>query len=226
MRKDKEFIFKLRREGKSYRDIQQATGVSRGTLGEWFKDEEWSKHLTSKHSILSIERSKDQMIKMNMVRKLKLQYQYALVEKEAEKEYETYKYETLFWAGLMLYAGEGDKRSKHQIRVSNCEAYIHRIFVSFICKYLDFSREGFRYSLLIYPDNNPEECVTAWAKEIVAPEELFYKPHVIQGKEAVKRLQYGTCISIISSTAQKKKLLKWLSLAQNEKFEDAVMVQG
>lgn len=218
MRKDKEFIFKLRREGKSYRDIQQATGVSRGTLCEWFKGEEWSKHLSTKHSQQTIALSKERMIHMNMVRKLKLQYQYALVEKEAEKEYETYKKEPLFWAGLMLYAGEGDKRSKHQIRVSNCESYIHRIFVEFVCKYLDFLKEGLRYSLIIYPDNDPDECVTAWSKELDVPEDLFYKSHVIQGKEPIKRLQYGTCISIISSTAQKKKLLKWLSLAENEKF--------
>lgn len=224
MRKDKEFIFKLRREGKSYRDIQQATGVSRGTLCEWFKHEDWSRHLSVKHSIQGIQRSKDRMIKMNMVRNLKLQYQYALVEKEAEKEYETYKHETLFWAGLMLYAGEGDKKSKHQIRVSNCEAYIHRIFVNFACKYLDFSKEGFHYSLIIYPDNNPKECVTAWSKELGVSEGLFYKPNVIQGKESTKRLQYGTCISIISSTAQKKKLLKWLSLAENENFNNAVIV--
>lgn len=224
MRKDKEFIFKLRREGKSYRSIQQATGVSRGTLGKWFESEDWSRHITTRHNLQSIERSKSHMIRMNMVRKLKLQYEYALVEKEAEKEYETYKHENLFWAGLMLYAGEGDKRSKHQIRVSNCEPYVHRIFVDFASKYLDFSKESFRYSLIIYPDNNPEECVKAWSKDLIVSELLFYKPHVIQGKEATKRLQYGTCISIISSTAQKKKLLKWLSLAQNEQFENAVIV--
>lgn len=218
MRKDKEFIFTLRQEGRSYRYIQNATGVSRGTLCGWFKDKEWSKHITGRHTSQSIERSKDRMIKMNMVRKLKLQYEYALAEKEAEKDYETYKKEPLFWAGLMLYAGEGDKRSKHQIRISNCESYIHRIFVAFSCKYLHFSQEGFRYSLIIYPDNNPEECLDAWAKELGVGRALFYNPHVIQGKEAIKRLQYGTCISIISSTAKKKKLLKWLSLAQNEQF--------
>ncbi|MEK7106422.1 MAG: helix-turn-helix domain-containing protein [Patescibacteria group bacterium] len=218
MRKDKEFIFKLRREGKSYRDIQQATGVSRGTLCEWFKDEDWSKHLTRIHDDKAVASSKERMIHMNIVRKLKLQYQYALLEKEAEKEYEAYKEETLFWAGLMLYAGEGDKRSKHQIRLSNCEAYIHRVFVEFTSKYLGFMKERFRYNLIIYPDNDPVECVTTWSKELGVPEDLFYTPNVIQGKEGVKRLQYGTCISIISSTAQKKKLLKWLSLAENQTF--------
>lgn len=224
MRKDKEFIFKLRREGKSYRQIQQITGVSRGTLCAWFEREEWSKHFTRKHSEQVVAISKERMIRMNMVRKLKLQYQYALVESEAEKKYEQYRKEPLFWAGLMLYAGEGDKRSGHQIRISNSEFYIHRVFINFAHKYLGFSKESFRYSLIIYPDNDPKGCVSVWTKELEVGEGLFYKPQIIQGKEIKKRLQYGVCISIISSTAQKKKLLKWLFLAQSESFEDAVIV--
>ncbi len=220
MRQDKDRIFQLRREGRTYREIQRDTGVSRATLSLWFKDQDWSRHLSLEHSKKNLGASKERMERMNMVRKLKLQYQYALIEKEAEKEYETYKKEPLFWAGLMLYAGEGDRKSPHQIRISNCEPYIHRIAVDFICKYLLLSRENFRYSLIIYPDNNPNECIEQWSQELGVEESLFYEPQVIQGREVIKRLQYGTCISIISSTAQKKKLLKWLSLAVNESFKN------
>ena len=219
MRKDKEFIFKLRREGRSYRDIQQATGVSRGTLGEWFKGEEWSRHLTHKHSAKSIERSKDRMIKMNMVRKLKLQYQYALVEKEAEKEYGAYKHETLFWAGLMLYAGEGDKRTRNLVRISNCEFYIHRIFILFSQKYLYITKDNLRYSLVIYSDNDLEICQQKWMEELGAETSSFHKTQIIKVREAVKRLQFGIGTTIISSTSLKMKILKWINLAQGEKFE-------
>ncbi len=220
MRQDKERIFQLRREGRTYREIQRDTGVSRATLSLWFKDQDWSRHLSLEHSKKNLGASKERMERMNMVRKLKLHYQYALVEKEAEKEYQIYKKEPLFWAGLMLYAGEGDRKSSHQIRISNCDPYIHRISINFICKYLFLSRENFRYSLIIYPDNNPKDCVSHWSKELGVQEDLFYKPQVIQGREVIKRLQYGTCISIISSTAQKKKLLRWLSLAVNENFKN------
>jgi hypothetical protein len=226
MRQDKERIFQLRREGRTYREIQRDTGVSRATLSLWFRDQEWSKHLSLEHSKKNLGASKERMDRMNMVRKLKLQYKYALVEKEAEKEYQEYKKQTLFWAGLMLYAGEGDKRTKHQIRLSNSESYIHKIFVIFACKYMGFLEKDFRYSLVIYPDNNQENTLSWWLKELNTKENQFYKTIIIKGKESVKRLQYGTCISIISSTAQKKKLLKWLSLAQKEQFENAVMVQG
>jgi transposase-like protein len=219
MRQDKDRIFQLRREGRTYREIQRDTGVSRATLSIWFKDQDWSKHLSSEHSKKNLGSSKERMERMNMVRRLKLQYQYSLAEKEAEKGCETYKKDPLFWSGLMIYAGGGDKITKHQIRLSSCEVYIHRIFLLFAYKYLGFSKDHFRYSLIVYLGVDTREVVANWSKNLDVSESLFYKTHVIQGKEVVKRLQYGTCISIISSTVQKKKLLKWLSMSESERFE-------
>lgn len=219
MRQDKERIVQMRREGRTYREIQRDTGVSRATLSSWFRNKEWSRHLSEEHSKKNLGASKERMERMNMVRKLKLQYTYAIMESEAQKEYEIYKKEPLFWAGLMSYAGDGDTRSRYQIRVSSSEAYMHRIFAQFSTRYLGLLIEQFRYSLVVYPDNDPYLCITEWSKELGVPSEHFYVPHVTQGKEAIKRLRYGTCISIISNTARKKKLLKWLTLAQYERFE-------
>lgn len=223
MRRDKDFIFDLRKQGKSYRDIQKITGVSRGTLCDWFKNETWSTHLTREHSENVVRVSKERMIRMNMVRTLKLQYQYALAESEAEKEYQTYKNDPLFWAGLMVYAGEGDKRSKHQIRVSNSEFYLHRIFISFCCTYLKVPFDQFKVGLLLYPDLSEETCLSVWSKELDVQNKNFYKVHFLEGKHRVNRLQYGIGISIISSTSLKKKLLKWLELSKEESF-NAVIV--
>lgn len=225
MRKDKELVFKLRQEGKSYRDIQKLTGISRATLSDWFKNISWSKHISSENNKKNLGASKDRMIRMGMVRKLKLQYQYVLMESEAVKEYQIFKNEPLFWAGLMIYAGEGDKRTKHQIRISNSDFYMHRIFIQFVSTYLKLPRENFKIGLLLYPDLNEKVCIQEWSFQLAFNQSNFYKTHIIKGKEAVKRLQYGVGMSIISSTSLKKKLLKWLSLAQDEQFNiDAVIV--
>ncbi len=176
MRKDKEHIFQLRREGKSYRQIQKETGVSRATLWAWFKDVEWSKHISEEHKTKNLGASRERMERMNMVRKLKLQYGYALVEKEAEEEYQKYRHEPLFWAGLMLYARGGDRKSKHYIRIAGGGAYIHRIFTLFAERYL--------------------------------PESVL-----------VNRLQNSGSVSIISNTSLKRKVLKWLTLSEEETFK-------
>lgn len=219
MRKDKEYIFQLRKEGKSYRAIQQETGVSRGTLVEWFKDAEWSKHIASRNNTVNIEKTRDRVLKMNDARRHMLNNLYKSIEDEAIVEYEKYKRDGLFWAGLMVYAGEGDKRSPNLIRVSNTEFYLHTIFIKFAQTYLSIPLNRIKGAILIYPDHNESLCKEMWSNILGIPRENFHKTQVIQGKEKVKRLQYGVGMSIISSTALKKKLLKWLALAQDEKFE-------
>jgi hypothetical protein len=218
MRKDKELIFKLRQEGKSFRYIQSKTGVSRGTLVSWFKRIEWSKHVTVKNTKKKHENAKNQISRINMVRRLNLQFSYALKESEAQKEFELNKKEPLFWAGLMIYANGGDKSSKHSLRLSSAEALMHRIFIQFSETYLGISKDAFRHGLLIREGDDEAACKVYWVREAVIPEGIFYKTQVIKGKTPLKRLQYGICMTIITNTGLKKKLLKWLQLAQKESF--------
>ena len=45
MRYDQPEVFELRKQGKTYREIQKLLGISRGTLCDWFRDQEWSTHI-------------------------------------------------------------------------------------------------------------------------------------------------------------------------------------
>ncbi|OGI77466.1 hypothetical protein A3C57_03045 [Candidatus Nomurabacteria bacterium RIFCSPHIGHO2_02_FULL_33_12] len=215
MRQDKQFVFELRKQGKSYREIQEKTSISRGTLCAWFKDIEWSKHIRYENNGKNITLSKERLKKLNNGRKIKLDSYYQKIEKEAEKEFRVFKDEALFMAGLMLYAGEGDKRSRNVSKISNSEFYIHKIFIIFSEKYLCIKRDNIKMSLIIYPDHNIQECIAIWGKEMNITKENFYKTQVIQGKETKNKLQYGVGMSIISSkVAVKKKILVWLELSK------------
>jgi hypothetical protein len=219
MRQDKDSVFKLRKDGKSYRYIRKETGISMGTLCEWFKDEDWSKHIkksnTDKNTTISIERLK----LLQDGRNIMLKDKYKNVELEAEKEFHIFKKDPLFMAGLMIYAGEGDKRSHNNSRVSNSDFFIHKIFIKFAEKYLDIKRENVKISLILYPDLDIETCINKWSSELNVVNLNFYKTQIIKGKEKTKRLQYGIGTSIISSTVVvKKKILKWLELVAITKF--------
>ncbi len=216
MRKDKEKALELRRSGKTYRQIQSELGVAKSTLSEWFRDLPWSRHL--KVSNTQRTWSREQQAMMLAARKNKLESLYAEVEAEADIQYKKYRSEPLFWAGLMVYAGEGDKRAKNLVRVTNTEFYLHKIFIAFSLKYLGITREKLRFCLIIYPDLNESLCKEMWSNLLQIPRAQFHKTQVIRGKEKVKRLQYGIGMSIISNTVLKRKILKWLSLAQNERF--------
>lgn len=213
MRNDKAVVFDLRKNGRSYREIQKEMGISRSTLCDWFRNEEWSKHVRNSNQNKNKEISKDRIVKLNESRAIMLSEKYKKVENEAEKEFLIFKTEPLFMAGLMIYAGEGDKKSKNISRVSNSDFYIHNIFIKFSEKYLYISRENIKMALILYPDLNAVECLQKWSEETKIPVLNFHKTQIINGKEKTKKLQYGVGISIISSTVVvKKKILKWLSM--------------
>jgi transposase len=222
MRKDKEYIFKLRQEGKSFRQIEKETGVSRATLTVWFKQISWSKHLISTKREEQVNAAKERVVRMNMVRKLKLQYHYAQAVSEAKKEFELYKNDPLFHAGLTVYKRKGDKASKNVIRLSNKDAHTHRVFIEFLEKYLYFPKGKLKFSILLYPGFDEEACKQYWIEELNLTKDQFHKSQTVKGREVTKRLHFGIGTTIISNTYAKKKLSTWIDLALV--FQNAGMV--
>lgn len=214
MRHDKAKVFELRRSGKSYREIQKIIPISRNTLSEWFRNEEWSSHIKQSNTNIQKKASTELLMKMNAGRRILLDKQYAEVEKTARKEFEVYKEKPLFMAGLMLYAGEGDKLSPGLIRLANIDFYIHKIFINFITTFMKVKMENLRCSILLYPDLNIEECKLKWSHELGIPLTQFHKPQVIQGRHKTRRLHFGVGSTIISSSFLKSKLLLWIELAK------------
>ena len=216
MRHDQEKVFELRKQGKSYREIQKIVPISRDTLSRWFKNEEWSKHMTIKNKKSQIKLGAEHLKKMNTSRKNILDKMYLEVEQGAKIEFQLYKNDPLFTAGLMVYAGEGDKKNKNQVRLSNSEYYLHLVFIRFIEKFLNYPRGKIKFWLLLYPDHNVEECLNIWSQKLKIGRKNFHKSQIIQGKSKSRKLQYGVGNSIISNTVLKKKILKWLDLYRLE----------
>ena len=219
MRRDKQKAIDLRKEGGSYRDIAKELKVSKGTLSAWFKGQEWSDQISKSNIEKEHARAPEKMKRINMMRRVKFAFTYGVAEEEAVREFEVYKNEPLFWAGLMIYAGEGDKKSPNVTRVSNSESHLHKIWLKFGLKYLGVEESMVRFNVLIYPDLDQENTEEYWSNETGIPRTQFHKTQTIQGKETTKKLQKGVGISILSSrVAIKKKLLKWLKLAEMHEF--------
>ncbi len=214
MRHDQTQAFKLRREGKTYREIQKLLGISRSTLCDWFKNEEWSRHIKKTNTDKNIKLSIERLEKLHAGRRLMLDKKYKAVEQDAEREFEIYKNDPLFMGGLMLYAGEGDKTSRNLTRLSNSEFYLHIVFISFSQKFLNIGRDKIKFWLLLYPDHDIEKNIEIWSNKLGINKSNFYKSQVIVGKEKKRKLQYGVGNSIILSTSLKKKMLKWLELCR------------
>jgi len=211
MRKDKEVAFKLRREGKSYREIQNEIKISRSTLCDWFRNVEWSRHIKYTNNNNNIEISAARIKKMNLARGLMLDEKYKNILEEAKEEYLLYRNNPLFTAGLMLYAGEGDHLSKNAIRFANIDFHLHKVFLNFSKEFLKIDKESIKFSVLLYPDLNMNECVDKWSIELGIFKQNMYKPQVIVGKLKTRKLHFGVGTSIILNSFLKKKLLYWIN---------------
>jgi hypothetical protein len=216
MRRDKDSIFKLRKNGKSYRDIQKEFDISRSTLCGWFKNEEWSKHIRYKNDKDNTEISTTRINKMNFARGLKLEAKYRDIIEEAKNEYQIYRNDPLFSAGLMLYAGEGDHLSKGAIKLANIDFDLHKVFINFSKRYLKTNIDMIKFSILLYPDLNIDKCLERWNSELKIPKQNMYKPQVILGKFKKRKLHFGVGTSIILDSFLKHKLLFWINQLKSD----------
>ncbi|MBP6856173.1 MAG: helix-turn-helix domain-containing protein [Candidatus Pacebacteria bacterium] len=213
MRRDKQKAIDLRKEGRSYRDIAKELKVSKGTLSAWFKGQEWSDQISKSNIEKEYSRAPEKMKRINMMRRVKFAFTYGVAEEEAVREFEVYKNEPLFNAGLMLYVGEGEKASKPALRIANTDFEVHKVFIQFLTRYFGIGRARVRIFLHLYPDLDEKICIDKWAKELNLNQSQFYKTQRIQGKDMKRKLQFGVGTTIISSTALKRKLFVWIKLA-------------
>lgn len=210
MRKDKEKIFELRRAGKSYNEIGKTFNISKGTLWKWFKEDSSLDRVTVQNGEKS--KSLDGLLKMREARRQALSLSYASSRDAGRAEFLELSRNSLFIAGLCLYWGEGDKKSRGHIRITNIEPKLVKIFILFASHVLGVDKSKIKISLLLYPDLDVNICLRYWEESLGLSSENFYKPSIIQGRHKINRLHYGVCCAGFSSTLLKQKLLVWLEM--------------
>ena len=206
----------MRKNGLSYKQINRELGIPTATLASWFKDQSWSKEikdrLSAKVSFKNAE-SLEMMVRANKERWKQKHEEYRVA---GVRDFEKLKNDPLFLAGIMLYWGEGEKRSKSSIvRLGNSEPEMIRIFNLFLTRALLISPEKISAWLLLYPDLVDSVQKNFWSKSTGVPLGQFKKSIYIKGRHPTKRLSYGVCTLSINSRALKERMLKWIELYQD-----------
>ena len=216
MRKDFDKAKNLRLKGNSYKKISTELGIPVSTLSDWFSKITWSQKIVVSNNEKALAVTLKRLVSMNHARKKQLSEHYETARREAQVEFEKYRKDPLFIAGLCLYWGEGDKKTKGQVRIINSEAGIVRIFFNFACKFIaDFPRSRYRGNLFIYPDLNEDECIQFWSTKINLSSKQFIKTTKLIGKSET-RLANGIFALVMSSRFHKEKMLEWLRLLEKD----------
>lgn len=212
MRKDKNEAVELRKSGMSYREISERLKIPKSTLSEWFSDETWSKTVKTKLAESAKDAGKARMVDLNKIRGYYLERAYREAKEEAVQELEALKYNPLFISGMMLYWGEGDKMTRSVTRLANSDPELIRFYVRFLKEACGIPEKKIRAQLLIYPDIEEETNRRFWSFVSGLSFSHFTKSILIQGRHEKKRLRYGVCTILVSSTYFKVKMLEWLNL--------------
>ncbi len=208
MRTDKEKAFEFRRSGKSYTEIATTLGMSRSTLSLWFRGHSFSEEIRKSLTFNAGTENTLRLHKLNKIRGDSLDALYYRAMAEATLELEMHKNNPLFIAAISAYWGEGDKRSRNNVRLINTDPLMLVLFIKFLIRFCGVPKESIKAALFIYPDLDEQICRTYWEKEIGISN--FHKTMVLPSRHKTKKLQYGTCSVIVSNTYLKKKILLWI----------------
>lgn len=220
MRKDKEKIFKLRKLGKSYQEIEKEMGVPRSTLSKWFGNQNWSNDISKRLIAKAQVGHSVRILELNKIRGDNLKKLYIQAESEAVEDFENLKYHPLFIAGLMIYWGEGNKASRNRCGIANTEPLMHGLFVQFLKNICNINQSKINAWILLYPDLNERECKKYWIENTGLSESNFHKSIVIKGKHKTNRLSYGVCSVGVSSAYLKHKIMKWIELLSKDLIKE------
>jgi len=112
--------------------------------------------------------------------------------------------------GLGLYWGEGSKRNKTSVRLSNTDSGLINNFINFLVRIYGVKKKDINFNLLIFSDISPIDAKNFWVKE------LKIKPEQIRGKITI--IKSGS----IGTYRQKAKYGVLTLMYHNRKLRDII----
>jgi hypothetical protein len=119
----------------------------------------------------------------------------------------------LFGLGLGIYWGEGLKRGKGAVRLTNTDAKMVKKFIDFLDKFCGVSKDRLRFSLQIFEDINKEKALAYWIKELDIKRNQFYKTIIskVRGEGTYKyKSEYGVIIVYFNNVKLKRIILEMI----------------
>ncbi len=206
----------MRKTGLSYRELHAKLRIPKSTLSDWFSNKDWSNEIKTRLDKKARKGHIVRIIELDRIRGLNLEKVYNDARLEARTEFETLKYDPLFIAGIMLYWGEGNKKNKNRVSLTNTDPDMIRLFVRFLTHACRIPTERISAQVLIYPDHDAKTCIDFWSASSSIVSSKFTKCTVIKGRHKTNRLPYGICMVNVSSTYLKEKVKAWLNILPKE----------
>ncbi len=206
----------FRERGFTYAEIAKICDVSKATVSAWLKDKRFSQSVRKENTERAIRDNQKRLRLVNKARAAERKVRYTEAKRTAETEFRHYKKDPLFMAGLTCYLIQGDRTHTSKIRLSHANPAVHRLFLSFLQRFLGVTKSDIRFWLILYENQSEVPAMKHWSKKIALSPAQFYRSQILKGIRERETLHFGVGNTIIGSTVLKQKLTRWIELAEKQ----------
>ena len=124
----------------------------------------------------------------------------------------------LFYLAIALYIGEGKKRDREQVSLSNTEPRVIKVFLKFLREICHVDEDKIWAWINIFDDSNLRRAQEYWEDVTGLPRSQFYKPVVRarRGGTYLNVSEYGTLSVGVNSTRLREIVLQWCEECLNK----------
>ena len=212
-------IITLRKQGKTYGEIEKILKLPKSTVGWWLRGikmpktiekqtlercrKKWRKNINDYNRI-------NGKIRSEIAAKIREGY-----KEKAAKEIKSVSKNNLKFIGSALYWAEGGTKNRHCLRFANSNPKIIKVIIKFFREICNIQDEKIKARIHLYPSIDQQKATTYW-KTITGLSKNNFHPPQTQISRSSKRkrprntLPYGTLHLTVCSTQLACQVKGWI----------------
>jgi len=208
----------MRNSGDSYSEIAEKLSVSKSSISIWCRDVQMSEINKARIRKIALAGARKGRKKWADMRRAQKKEFLALIAIETKKDIGPLSKRDRFIAGLMLYAGEGDK-TQERVGMSNSNPQILQLILSWFEEFLQLDRRDFYVHLYLHVGRSERKAKAFWATTLrINQEQIVYVyrpvPHVSRKKNVH---EFGVCAVRMNDVVSHRKLMGWVRAVLDNK---------
>lgn len=215
---EKAKAIELRRQGKTYNEINDLLGISKSTLSGWLCNYPLTKQQIDSLSKHIKERKIIRIEKTSRVRYLQIQKRIKQDYENAKRKLLPLTKKELYLLGLFLYWGEGTKGFSGRLSLNNTDPKVVKFYYYWLTKILRVKKEKIKVLVHLYKDMKIEESLNYWSEYLGIPRDQFNKPYnkdSLRSNLTQKGFGHGTCCVNVCNKLLKNKIMAGIDVLGN-----------
>lgn len=209
---EKQQSIKMRKEGKSIKEIARILHVSKASVSVWVRNVQLSEKVISK--LKQRGTSADIVERRRLTRLSNEDTIRAKQIQDASEEVFNLSKKELFIIGVMLYWAEGGKTKRGLVRVANSDPKIIQIMMKFFRIICEVPESKFRGHIHIHSHMAKEKAEVFWSEISGIPVSQFFKTYSKPSKASLGKkdsIPFGTFEICICDTRLFLRIKGWMN---------------